>query len=101
MQVPLCKLEEIPDEGIKTVEFFGRELLVFKANGKPKGILNICMHLGGPMQRQGDRLVCQWHGAEFDCQRGKALVGPAPPDSQLITLPTRIEDGVLSHVYGE
>jgi nitrite reductase/ring-hydroxylating ferredoxin subunit len=101
MKVPLCKLEEIPDEGTKTVGFFGRDVLVFKANGNPKAVLNFCMHLGGPMQRDGNRLVCQWHGAEFDRHHGKALKGPAHPDSRLITLPTRIEDGVLTYVYGE
>lgn len=69
--------------------------------GKPKAVLNMCMHLGGPMQRESNRLVCQWHGAEFDCQQGKALKGPARPDSRLISLPTRVEDGVLTYVYGE
>jgi nitrite reductase/ring-hydroxylating ferredoxin subunit len=101
MKVALCKLEEIPEEGSKPVAFFGREALVLKINGEPKAILNICMHLGGPMQRQGDRLVCQWHGAAFDCHQGKAIKGPAHPDSRLITLPTCVEDGVLTYVYGE
>ncbi|MGE5850349.1 MAG: Rieske (2Fe-2S) protein [Candidatus Methylomirabilota bacterium] len=101
MKVPLCPLEGIPDEGAKTIDFFGREVLVFKVDGKPKAILNICMHLGGPMLRASDRLVCQWHGAEFDCHHGNALKGPARPDSRLITLPTRVEDGVLTYVYGE
>jgi 3-phenylpropionate/trans-cinnamate dioxygenase ferredoxin component len=100
-RVPLCKLEEIPDQGTKTVDFFGREVLVFKTDGNPKAVLNVCVHLGGPMQREGDRLVCQWHGAEFDCQHGRALKELAHPDSRLITLPTRIEAGVLNYVYGE
>lgn len=101
MKVPLCRVDEIPEEGVKPLDFFGRDVLIFKAEGKPKAILNICMHLGGPMKREGDRLVCQWHGAEFDCRRGKCLKGPAHADSRLITLPTRVEDGVLEYVYGE
>lgn len=101
MKVPLCKLEDIPEAGAKTVDFFGREVLILKTDGKPKAIVNVCMHLGGPMQRDGDRLVCQWHGAEFDCHHGRALKGPARPDSRLITLPTRVEDSVLNYVYGE
>ena len=51
MKVPLCKLEVIPEERTKTIDFFGREVLVLKAEGKPKAILNVCMHLGGPMKR--------------------------------------------------
>jgi nitrite reductase/ring-hydroxylating ferredoxin subunit len=101
MKVHLSKIEEIPDEGVKTVDFFGREALVLKSGGEPKAILNYCMHLGGPMNREKDKLVCAWHGAEFDCAKGTNLKGPARPDSQLIILPTRIEDGVLTYVYGE
>ena len=101
MKVPLCKLEDIPEEGTMTVDFFGREVLIYKVEGKPKAVLNICMHLGGPMKREGDKLVCQWHGAEFGLARGNRLKGPAPPDSKLIFLPTRIEDGELTYVYGE
>ena len=54
MKVPLCRIDEIPDEGTKTVGFFGREVLVLKVDGAPKAIANVCMHLGGPLQREGD-----------------------------------------------
>ncbi|MEW6324963.1 MAG: Rieske (2Fe-2S) protein [Nitrospirota bacterium] len=101
MKAPLCKVEEIPGEGIKTVDFFGREVLVLKINGEARAILNYCMHLGGPMTRENDKLVCAWHAAEFDCAKGTCLKGPARPDSRLIILPTRVEDGVLTYVYGE
>lgn len=101
MKVPLCKLDEIPEEGAKTVDFFGREVLIFQVDGKPKAVLNICMHLGGPMKRKGDSLVCQWHGAEFDCRQGKCVKGPAHADSRLITLPTQAENEMLIYVYGK
>ncbi|WHZ24777.1 MAG: hypothetical protein OJF47_003889 [Nitrospira sp.] len=101
MKLALCKLEDIPDDKTKAGDFFGREALLMKVNGKPKATLNICMHLGGPMRREGGRFVCEWHGAEFECDRGKCLKGPADRDSRLITLPTRIENGMLTYVYGE
>lgn len=101
MRVPLCEEELIPEEGSVVVDFFGREVLAIKVAGEPKAILNICMHLGGPMKREGDRLICEWHGAEFDCSQGKCLKGPARPDSRLIVLPTRVEGGMLTYVYGE
>ena len=101
MKVRLCKLDEIPSEGSKAVDFFGREVLVLRVDGQPKAVLNVCMHLGGPMTRQGDRLVCAWHAAEFACGDGACLKGPARSDSRLITLPTREEDGSLNYVYGE
>ncbi|MFZ5876438.1 MAG: Rieske (2Fe-2S) protein [Nitrospirota bacterium] len=101
MKTPLCKVEEIPNEGIKTVDFFGREALILNINGEPKAILNYCTHLGGPMKRENDKLVCAWHAAEFDCAKGACLKGPARRDSRLIMLPTRVEDGALTYVYGE
>ena len=101
MKVPLCKLDEIPEEGIKKIEFFGREALILKVEDKPKAILNLCIHLGGPMKRHGRKLVCEWHGAEFDLRDGRRLKGPARRDSRLITLPTRVQDGTLLYEYGE
>ena len=45
MKVSLCKLEDIPNEGTKTLDFFGREVLVYKADGKPKAVLNLPVRL--------------------------------------------------------
>lgn len=101
MKVPLCKIEEIPAEGAKAIDFLGREVLVFEAEGKPKAVLNVCMHLGGPMKLEDGKFVCQWHGAEFECASGRRLKGPARPEARLIVLPTRVEDGMLTYVYGE
>lgn len=83
------------------MDFFGREALILKINGEPKVTLNYCMHLGGPMKRENDKLVCAWHAAEFDCAKGTCLKGPARLDSQLIILPARVENGTLAYVYGE
>ena len=101
MRVPLCQVEDIPEEGTKSVDFFGREVLVLKVEGKPKAIMNTCMHLGGPLSRDGEKLVCGWHGAEFACANGQRLKGPAQAGSHLMFLPTRIEDGALTYVWGE
>jgi nitrite reductase/ring-hydroxylating ferredoxin subunit len=83
------------------VDFFGRDVLVLKVDGAPKAIMNVCMHLGGPLRRECDRLVCEWHTAEFDVHDGRRLKGPARSDTRLLVLPTRIENGMLTYVYGE
>jgi len=101
MKVALYRVEDIPDEGTVSVDFFGREVLVFKVAGKPKAIMNACLHIGGPLSRNGDKLVCAWHGAEFACQNGQRLAGPAGRDSHLMFIPTRVEDGVLNYVWAE
>lgn len=101
MKVPLCAVAEIPDEGAKEITFFGRSVLVYKVDGRPRAIANVCLHLGGPLQCEGDRFVCAWHGAEFSCTDGHRLKGPARQDARLMILPTRIEDDMLTYVYGE
>ncbi len=52
MKVPLCKVDDIPAEGTATVDFFDREVLVMNVDGAPKAIMNVCLHLGGPLPRR-------------------------------------------------
>lgn len=101
MKVSLCAVADIPVDGTKEVAFFGRSVIVYLVDGQPRAIANVCLHLGGPLQREGDKFVCPWHGAEYACVDGRRLAGPVRQDARLMTLPTRIEDGVLTYVYGE
>jgi nitrite reductase/ring-hydroxylating ferredoxin subunit len=101
MRHPLIPLNEIPQNGAVTADLLGREVLVMLLNGKPRAFVNVCMHHGGPLSLNGDRFVCQWHGAQYDARTGRVLEGPARPDARLIMLPTRVEDGVVIYVYDE
>jgi nitrite reductase/ring-hydroxylating ferredoxin subunit len=99
MQHGLIAVEEIPEHDAVTVDFFGREVLVYKVGGKPRATANVCTHLGGPLERCEGTFVCTWHQATFDVASGERLSGPARPDSRLITLPTRVVDGVVTYVW--
>jgi nitrite reductase/ring-hydroxylating ferredoxin subunit len=101
MKYPLCKIEEIPDEGTKRIPFFGREVHVYKVNGVPKAAVSICTHFGGQLDCKDGKFVCQWHGAEFAMEDGRRLKAPAPSNSKLMFLSTRREDGILNYVWGE
>lgn len=101
MKSRLCALSEVPEQGTRKVDFFGREALVFQHHGAPRVVLNYCLHLGGPMELKGDQFVCAWHGASFSCSTGSCMGGPAPKASRLMFLPTRVENGELFYVYGE
>lgn len=101
MKVPLCSVAEIPDKGVKAVDFFGRSVLVYKVDGKPRAIANVCLHLGGPLESDGEKFVCPWHGAEYARADGRRIKGPARQDARLMVIPTRVEDNVLNYVYGE
>ena len=100
MKHPLCSVNEIPAQGTKLVPFFGREVHVYVVDGEPRAVANTCLHLGGPLEFKDGRFVCLWHGAEFG-KDGRCSKGPASTNSRLMTLPTKVENGVLNYVWGE
>jgi nitrite reductase/ring-hydroxylating ferredoxin subunit len=101
MQHSLIAVTDIPDDGAVTIEFFCREILVYKVDGQPRATANVCTHLGGPLERCADTFVCAWHQGTFDVASGARLSGPARPKSRLMTLPTRVVDGVLTYVWAD
>lgn len=101
MKHPLIQISEIPEEGAKKLDFFGRDVYVYKANGKPVAAVGICLHFGGPLECKEGKFVCAWHGAEYAMNDGRRLTAPAPTDSRLMFLSTRVEDGNLLYIWGE
>jgi nitrite reductase/ring-hydroxylating ferredoxin subunit len=101
MKQPLIPVDEIPTEGSASVEFFGRPVHVVRGPGSvPAAYLDVCLHLGGPLSCENGRFECAWHGAAFGLD-GKRIEGPAATGDRLMRLPTTVEDGVLTYVYGE
>lgn len=104
MKQPLSRIDDIPNKGSILVDFFGRSAHVFKLKGVTRALMNTCMHIGGALEYQNGegegKFVCQWHNAEFAAD-GHCIKGPAPSNSKLMFIPTRIEDGVLYYVWGE
>jgi nitrite reductase/ring-hydroxylating ferredoxin subunit len=103
MKSELCKVNEVPADGARPIEFFGRAALVHRSQGQPVATLAICPHLGGPLEWREGRLVCPWHGAEFDAATGRCLQWPQPdtPTNHAMRLPTRVEGDALFYVWGE
>lgn len=101
MKVELIKIADIPAEGSKVISFFGKELHVYLAGGIPRAVANVCMHFGGPLECRDGALVCTWHNARFDMDTGQRIDGPAPANSRLMRLSTRIEGDALFYVWGE
>ena len=98
MHQQIIKLEDVPEAGAVRADFFGREVLVTRVNGRPRAYLDVCPHFGGPLELQGDGFVCGRHQAEFGLD-GRCQRGPARADSRLIVLPTRVIDDVVTYVY--
>jgi nitrite reductase/ring-hydroxylating ferredoxin subunit len=62
------------------VEVEGKEIALFNCDGNYYAIDNECTHVGGPLcegEIDGDRVICPWHGAEFDVKTGEVLGPPA------------------------
>jgi len=97
----LCKVADIPDQGTKLVDFFGRTVHVYKVDGKPVAVANTCMHFGGPLECNDGKFVCAWHNAEFSMEDGKRLAAPAPSNSKLMFLSTRVDGNNFNYVWSE
>ena len=71
----------IDGEELCRTEVEGSPVLLARASdGSICAIAATCTHLGGPLdegQRDGDTVVCPWHGSRFDLHDGAVLEGPA------------------------
>jgi nitrite reductase/ring-hydroxylating ferredoxin subunit/uncharacterized membrane protein len=66
---------------MQRVKVAGEAVLVTRsASGDLCAIANTCSHFGGPLaegEREGDIVVCPWHGSRFDVCSGEVRGGPA------------------------
>lgn len=81
--IDAAEVGEIDSGEAKLVEADGKEIALFNVEGKYYAIDNECTHVGGPLcegEIEGDRVICPWHGAEFDLKTGEAVEPPAEED---------------------
>jgi len=67
---------------LRAVEIDGTAVLLARSERTSQvcAIANTCTHLGGPLaegERDGDTVVCPWHGSRFDLCTGAVEGGPA------------------------
>lgn len=89
--------DELPENGMRRVEVDGVGVLLSRsAGGEVCALAATCGHFSGPLEegeREGDTVVCPWHGSRFDLCTGKVIDGPAIfPQS---TYETRVRDGQI------
>ena len=71
---------DIPEGSGKMIEAGGRTIALFHSNGQFFAIDNACMHRGGPLgegEVYGSRVVCPWHGWEYDFSTGCNVDDPS------------------------
>lgn len=109
---PLCRLEEIAEgEGRGFTLGEGAEelaLFVVRQGGEAYGYVNICPHLGTPLDWGGfdgsggsfvsedsGNILCATHGAEFAIETGTCLSGPCLGEGLQRARLSRDPDGLL------
>ncbi len=101
-ELDACSFDELK-EGHGCSVVAGKErIAVFRHEGKPYAMSNVCRHQGGPLGegRIIDGCVtCPWHGYQYRPETGTA---PAPFDDQIATYKARIANGrVIVNLGGQ
>ena len=78
MRIQLDPVKDLPQEGDGKGKVLlladGREIAIFRKDGKFFAIDNLCPHEGGPLGEgavNGNCVTCPWHGWQFDITTGK------------------------------
>jgi nitrite reductase/ring-hydroxylating ferredoxin subunit len=79
---PVCEEAQLEGGKLVGVELAGESVVVARSEetGEVCAIAATCSHLGGPLDqgdRDGDTVVCPWHGSRFDLCTGEVRGGPA------------------------
>lgn len=90
--VKIASSEELPGPD-QAKEFTVGEKVVCVANvgGTLSAMDNVCIHRGGPLGQgiiEGGKLVCPWHGWQYDPKTGAAVHNPA---AKVKVYPIKIE----------
>jgi len=68
-------------------------ICVANVNGTISAMDNVCLHRGGPLGQgmiEGGKLVCPWHGWQWDPKTGEAVHNA---NAKVAVYPLKIENG--------
>jgi nitrite reductase (NADH) small subunit len=92
--VKLTTQSELPGEGeAREFEVGDKTICVANVEGAITAMDNVCLHMGGPLGQgyiEGSKVVCPWHGWEYDPKTG--ALGD-DPKSRLAVYPIKVENG--------
>jgi nitrite reductase (NADH) small subunit len=92
--VKLTSQSELPAEGeAKEFPCGDKIICVANVNGEITAMDNVCLHRGGPLGQgviEGNKVVCPWHGWQFDPKTGEATHNPK---ARLAVYDLEIKDG--------
>ena len=92
--VRLCGKADLPEEGeAKEIILGDKVICLANVNGTISAMDNVCLHRGGPLGQgmiEGDKLICPWHGWQYDPKTGQAVHNP---NARVAVYPIKIEGG--------
>ena len=78
---PVLAEDRLGQRQLIRVEFEGKPVVLYRAEGKVFAIGATCSHSGGPLDEgkivDGHCVQCPWHDSVFDMNNGKIVHGPA------------------------
>jgi len=89
--VPVCKIEEIPENRARVILVSNENIAIFKYEGKISAVSNICRHQNGPLSEGkivDGCITCPWHGYQYLPENGQS---PPPFTEKLETYDVKIE----------
>jgi len=93
MPTKLATASELPTEGEAREFPCGEKVIcVANVNGTITAMDNVCLHRGGPLGQgtiEGDKIVCPWHGWQWDAKTGEAGHNPA---ARIAVYPIKVEN---------
>jgi 3-phenylpropionate/trans-cinnamate dioxygenase ferredoxin subunit len=92
--VTVLPLNELPEEGFKSVEVNGRSVLVGRLHRQLLAWVDRCPHAGAPLRigkRSGEEIKCAWHGWTFNLVSGQSISDN--PAFSLTPVSVKIEQG--------
>lgn len=93
--MPLTKIgakSDLPAQGEAREFTVGQKIIcVANVEGEYSAMDNVCVHRGGPLGQgvvEGGKIVCPWHGWEYDAKSGEAAHNP---NAKVAVYPLKIE----------
>jgi nitrite reductase (NADH) small subunit len=82
-----------PENEAKEFPCASKTICIANVNGSYSAMDNVCPHRGGPLGQgmvEGNKVVCPWHGWEWDVKTGAAT---QDPNMKVAVYPLKIENG--------
>ena len=76
----VCKTTQISVGQMKKISVNGKDIVVANIGGDYFAINDTCTHASASLSEgkiEDSTIICDWHGAQFDCKNGKLIKFPA------------------------